>query len=405
MPQAPLQQKSKIPALIIGIGYMIFHYVMMIVIQLIAMLICNADAKSQLGGEAESATIEKLADTLFAENVALINIITQFSVVILVILLYLIIRSASPKDKKPLVKEWFSLKKTDKSILFSSILIAFFSYFVVIGFVNFIGFLFPGLLENYNNSMETEVEINWALQFITLVIGAPLVEELIYRNMAIGSMKKSLSSVISIAVSATVFGLAHGNPLQILYAGALGVVFGLLFVRSESIFPSLIGHAVFNAIGFVFSFLPEIIGNSTTANLILSVILSIFQTVSMVGAPLMIWWFIVKTKRPPKETVPTWGSMPYPYYSYYPQQPFVSYEQNNYVSQYSGNQTYQPYQPYYAPYPPQMPPQYPYQVHPVNQWVYDPARGWILVPIVSAPPPQQPPQTTSLTDEKSGTSE
>jgi len=77
-----------------------------------------------------------------------------------------------------------------------------------------------------------------------------LIEEIIFRGLAISRLKRGMSRGFAIAVSAVIFGLFHGAFLAVCYATVLGVVFGLLTERYDSIVPSVICHMFFNLTSF-----------------------------------------------------------------------------------------------------------------------------------------------------------
>lgn len=92
---------------------------------------------------------------------------------------------------------------------------------------------------------------------IAVVLVAPVVEEFIFRGLMMTRLARAMPGWLAAALSAAVFGACHGHPVWFAYAFALGVVFGLMDLRLGSIWPSILAHLVFNAIGQVFSLLPE----------------------------------------------------------------------------------------------------------------------------------------------------
>ena len=89
------------------------------------------------------------------------------------------------------------------------------------------------------------------LLVIVVVIGAPLVEELVYR----GLLQRSVSTMVGAAfglVSASMwFALVHFSPVE--YPGLFlaGLVFGACVVATGRIGPAIITHAAFNTAGLV----------------------------------------------------------------------------------------------------------------------------------------------------------
>jgi membrane protease YdiL (CAAX protease family) len=76
---------------------------------------------------------------------------------------------------------------------------------------------------------------------------APLLEEILFRGMILSTLKENMHPWIAIAISSVMFGVAHGTPIGIIYATALGLVMGWLAVRLGSIIPSLAFHIAYNA--------------------------------------------------------------------------------------------------------------------------------------------------------------
>lgn len=80
-----------------------------------------------------------------------------------------------------------------------------------------------------------------------LVIAAPLNEELFFRGAIMRSMEKcALNPVAAVVIQAVLFGAFHELPIRMLYAIPLGLVLGILRLRSRSILPCLALHALFN---------------------------------------------------------------------------------------------------------------------------------------------------------------
>ena len=449
-PMTPTKPVKPVKPLLIGLGYMGLHLALMFLVQIVASVICVAKATAELGSGAAKEKISELAETILYQNLELISIITQVVTILTVVVIFLILRACRHGEERPSVKSFFTLNKIKPSVCGMTVLLAFCMYFLVISLLSVIGTVFPDLLENYNNAMTHEGETKWFLMFLTTVIGAPLVEELIYRNMSINNLRKTVSPVIAILISSIVFGVAHGNLLQAIYAGLLGGVFGFLFVRTDSIYPSLIGHAVFNGIGFLFSYIGELLENSAEDSpemMTYTIVVSVLILLSYVGGPLTIWWFERKTKKIVQEQklqsayagIPIFPQTQYGY-------GYNQYQKNYNAMQYSGSQTpysqapYQgysngPYGPYQAPYTqpygqyqsPYSQPygqyqstygNYPYAAPSQNQaptsysqgqgsWVFDPRFGWIFVkqPVQETPhTPTEVPPTTPPSDEKNTTS-
>lgn len=87
---------------------------------------------------------------------------------------------------------------------------------------------------------------------ISIIIGAPLTEELLFRRTILVSMiEKGLNPWVAIVTSALLFAVLHLNPAQSVGALGAGLLFGWLYVRTGSILPGLIGHVLNNLIGYI----------------------------------------------------------------------------------------------------------------------------------------------------------
>ena len=90
-----------------------------------------------------------------------------------------------------------------------------------------------------------------ALLVVVVVLGAPLVEELVYRGLLQGALTRRLSDVLGLAVAALWFALIHFQPIE--YPGLFlaGLAFGVCMVRTDRLGMSIVAHAAFNATALV----------------------------------------------------------------------------------------------------------------------------------------------------------
>lgn len=96
----------------------------------------------------------------------------------------------------------------------------------------------------------------WGILAISIV--GPLGEELLYRETAIPLLQKNGWSVGSaIFISALLFGITHMNPVQIFYAGILGLMLGWVFVRTKSILPCMGLHIINNLLSVILFYSSE----------------------------------------------------------------------------------------------------------------------------------------------------
>ena len=88
----------------------------------------------------------------------------------------------------------------------------------------------------------------WAA--FTAIVSAPILEELLCRGVLFEVLNKRWGVKVSILVSALFFGLLHFNPANAIVAVVAGLIFGVLYVRTSSLYATIIIHAINNAIAF-----------------------------------------------------------------------------------------------------------------------------------------------------------
>jgi membrane protease YdiL (CAAX protease family) len=90
------------------------------------------------------------------------------------------------------------------------------------------------------------------LGILSITIMAPLVEELLFRGAIQGHlMRIGVKPLFAILASSAIFGVIHMNPAQILFAFAIGLIFGWLYYRTGSLVPGIVGHFINNSIACI----------------------------------------------------------------------------------------------------------------------------------------------------------
>ncbi|AZQ60880.1 CPBP family intramembrane metalloprotease [Flammeovirga pectinis] len=142
--------------------------------------------------------------------------------------------------------------------------------------------------------------------FLTVVIAAPILEELIFRGLILDGFLKRYSPTKAILFSSMFFGIIHFNPWQFVAAMILGCFIGWVYLKTKSVSYGIIIHMINNGCAFaIMMFIsedqmnltgPELYGGST--NYVIIIIGSLLVT--GVGLYYLSKYF--------KETVPpiTW---------------------------------------------------------------------------------------------------
>lgn len=97
-------------------------------------------------------------------------------------------------------------------------------------------------------------QLQFIVTFISIVIVAPVAEEVMFRGYLFGKLKKVVKVWIAVILSALLFAVAHLQFNVALDTFALGVVLALLRVTSGSIWASILLHMLKNGIAFYFLF-------------------------------------------------------------------------------------------------------------------------------------------------------
>ena len=86
---------------------------------------------------------------------------------------------------------------------------------------------------------------------IAAIFGAPLIEEIVFRAGPLTHLNKKMPTFWAVMLTSALFAFAHGNPVQMIYTFVLGLFAGFLFVKTDSIYPSIVCHFVFNGANLI----------------------------------------------------------------------------------------------------------------------------------------------------------
>lgn len=95
--------------------------------------------------------------------------------------------------------------------------------------------------------------------YLAIGLLAPLAEELVFRGAILKALLGwSKNHWMAIAISALLFALVHGNPVQMPHAFLVGLLLGWMYYRTGSIVPGVAYHWVNNTIAYVmYNILPN----------------------------------------------------------------------------------------------------------------------------------------------------
>ena len=141
--------------------------------------------------------------------------------------------------------------------------------------------------------------------YILTMFGVGFLEEVIFRGLLFGAMRKN-NLTVAVVVSSITFGMGHiinlingsgaeliPNLLQVVYATAAGLMFVMLYYRSGSLIVCIAAHGLFNAIS-VFANEHLTLGQRVLSCILLSVLMEGYA----------LYLVFAKRKKPNSQTEP-----------------------------------------------------------------------------------------------------
>ena len=94
--------------------------------------------------------------------------------------------------------------------------------------------------------------ITWFF-YVMILIGVLAVvpavaEELAFRGVVLGALLRRMQAPGALVLQALLFALLHGSLFRLLPTFALGLLLGLLTLRTRSLWPAMLAHALNNGI-------------------------------------------------------------------------------------------------------------------------------------------------------------
>lgn len=224
----------------------VLEWVVSFVVQSVIELIYMVQNLVQLEKAMENET--SLYEFLNEMAVFLNQYATEITILIAVFALPFLIRMYK-KDKYEM-SEWWAKKKelNGKNIVMITVLAAC----VCIAANNFI--MLSGITvqsETYLETAQLIYESPIIIQLIGLGIVVPVMEEMIYRGLLYRRMREYLPMTACIIGTAMVFGIYHGNFVQLIYAAVIGVFLAYLFEIFRSVKAPVLFHVAANLTSMV----------------------------------------------------------------------------------------------------------------------------------------------------------
>lgn len=106
----------------------------------------------------------------------------------------------------------------------------------------------------YNSVYDNQFSINFILGLILYGVFSPIVEEVLFRGIIYNRLKRIFPVLLSIILSALLFGMFHGNIVQGTYGTLMGLIIALFYEKFDSFYAPVIIHSVANIAIYVLSY-------------------------------------------------------------------------------------------------------------------------------------------------------
>lgn len=106
--------------------------------------------------------------------------------------------------------------------------------------------LFP--TEAYDGVTEAIGLGGWAI--LSTVVAAPILEEILFRGLIFESCAERYGKGVALLISALLFGVVHGIPVQMINAFVVGLILGYVYLKTRSLLSVIILHALNNGIAY-----------------------------------------------------------------------------------------------------------------------------------------------------------
>lgn len=269
-----MEQKKKKGAVLKGLAFPVGYTVFMNVVQggAIALIAVFCLIRVLLGFLSATDMGHEYFMQMFTQDYAntvsnLTWLLSALTTALALVILWLVFNR---KDKSFI--EYFRFKPTSLKAILTAVLLGLSLFFLVNGIMTILQVLGIGLLQTalellyeldpemaqsleelYNVYMESmnASQGDMGMFVIAAVLGAPLIEEIVFRAGPLTNLTRRMRPLPAIMITAALFGLAHGAPAQVVYTFVLGIIMGFLFVKTDSIYPSIICHFVFNGANLI----------------------------------------------------------------------------------------------------------------------------------------------------------
>lgn len=113
-------------------------------------------------------------------------------------------------------------------------------------------------IDSYMENASVLSSGNIVLTWISTVLMAPVLEEIVFRGFVYTRLKRGMPILVAAILSSLLFGAMHGTTIWFAYTFVFGMLLTWCFEKYKSLMANILLHMAFNVTGQLFSVVPEI---------------------------------------------------------------------------------------------------------------------------------------------------
>lgn len=170
--------------------------------------------------------------------------------IIIIIIYYRWFKKLKKKENRIIIHKIFNIRNFGLILL-----LGFGLVFLVTGIMNllltFLSRYLPLYVSNYINQSYFIAEGNFYILLISSVIITPIAEELVFRGVILNRSNNLLLFYVANIFQSILFAMVHMNWIMFIYTLPLGLIYGYVYKRYQSIIPTIILHVLNNAVAIL----------------------------------------------------------------------------------------------------------------------------------------------------------
>lgn len=113
----------------------------------------------------------------------------------------------------------------------------------------------------YSEKIVQSTEMTKPLYWISVVLLAPLSEEIIFRSIILRGLLTKYAPKVAILISAIIFGLVHFYFVKVIFTFFFGLFLGHIYHKTKSVGMTIVLHMIANLVGLCMSYIHTTYGD------------------------------------------------------------------------------------------------------------------------------------------------